>query len=94
MSQPKLTIALSHYDRHVPFFDGTVKVPQGLSLKALQVGQTGLLRDGSFRRRVPQLALAALRGQLSEDELCAEACAQIAASIGASSGANGVRSRL
>jgi hypothetical protein len=23
MANPKLTIALSHYDRHVPFFDGT-----------------------------------------------------------------------
>ena len=24
LANPKLTIALSHYDRHVPFFDGTV----------------------------------------------------------------------
>ena len=25
MAKPKLTIVLSHYDRHVPFFDGTVQ---------------------------------------------------------------------
>jgi hypothetical protein len=24
MAQLKLTMALSHYDRHIPFFDGTV----------------------------------------------------------------------
>ena len=50
MAEPlTLTIALERYDRHMPFFDGTVKVPAGLSLKALQVGQTGPLRDGNDR---------------------------------------------
>ncbi len=34
MAQPKLTMALSHYDRHIPFFDGSVK-PEGLDLTIL-----------------------------------------------------------
>jgi len=50
MAQPlALTIALERYDRHMPFFDGTVKSPPGLALTALQVGQTGPLRDGNDR---------------------------------------------
>jgi 4,5-dihydroxyphthalate decarboxylase len=50
MAEPlTLTIALERYDRHMPFFDGTVKVPPELRLKALQVGQSGPLRDGSDR---------------------------------------------
>jgi 4,5-dihydroxyphthalate decarboxylase len=44
-----ITIALERYDRHVPFFDGSVKAPKGLSYKALQVGQTFPLRDGINR---------------------------------------------
>lgn len=36
-----------------------------------------LVRDGRFRPRLPQLALAALRGHLSADEICAEAMAQM-----------------
>ncbi len=31
MLQLKLTFALPHYDRHIPFFDGTVQ-PEGLEL--------------------------------------------------------------
>lgn len=50
MPQPlTLTIALERYDRHMPFFDGTVKMAPGLALKALQVGQGGPLRDGADR---------------------------------------------
>ena len=50
MAQPlSLTIALERYDRHMPFFDGTVKTAPGLALTALQVGQSGPLRDGSDR---------------------------------------------
>lgn len=50
MANPlRLTIALERYDRHMPFFDGTVKTPSGLALTALQVGQTGALRDGNDR---------------------------------------------
>jgi len=39
MAKPKLTIAFSHYDRHVPFFDGTVQ-PEGVDLNVLIVGQS------------------------------------------------------
>ena len=45
---PKLTIALSHYDRHVPFFDGTVQ-PEGIDLNVLIVGQSDRQRDGEER---------------------------------------------
>jgi 4,5-dihydroxyphthalate decarboxylase len=45
----ELTIALDRYDRHMPFFDGTVRQPDGFSLKALQVGQSHPLRDGVDR---------------------------------------------
>ncbi len=44
-----ITIALERYDRHFPFFDGTVKAPAGLSYTALQVGQTWPLKDGVRR---------------------------------------------
>ena len=48
MTNPKLTIALSHYDRHVPFFDGTVR-PEGIDLNVLIVGQSDRQRDGEER---------------------------------------------
>jgi 4,5-dihydroxyphthalate decarboxylase len=48
MAKPKLTIALSHYDRHVPFFDGTVDA-EGIDLKTLIVGQSDRQRDGEDR---------------------------------------------
>lgn len=44
-----LTMALERYDRHVPFFDGTVRPPAGVRLSILQVGQAGPLRDGGDR---------------------------------------------
>jgi 4,5-dihydroxyphthalate decarboxylase len=44
-----ITIAMDRYDRHMPFFDGTVKAPEGFAYKALQVGQSDLLRDGTDR---------------------------------------------
>jgi 4,5-dihydroxyphthalate decarboxylase len=44
-----LTIALDRYDRHFPFFDGTVKPPAGVNLKVLQVGQSSPARDGRDR---------------------------------------------
>jgi 4,5-dihydroxyphthalate decarboxylase len=44
-----LSLAIDRYDRHFPFFDGTVKPPPGIELKVLQVGQTVVLRDGEFR---------------------------------------------
>lgn len=44
-----ITLALDRYDRHFPFFDGTAKLPPGLDLRVLQVGQENALRDGSHR---------------------------------------------
>jgi 4,5-dihydroxyphthalate decarboxylase len=48
MAKPQLTIALSHYDRHVPFFDGTAQ-PDGIDLNILIVGQSDRQRDGEDR---------------------------------------------
>ncbi|MGH6767925.1 MAG: ABC transporter substrate-binding protein [Xanthobacteraceae bacterium] len=45
----QLTIALERYDRHFPFFDGTVKPPNGLTLDVRQVGQSAAARDGIDR---------------------------------------------
>lgn len=43
------TLALDRYDRHFPFFDGTVPLPPGLDLQVLQVGQENRWRDGDHR---------------------------------------------
>lgn len=48
MADLKLTVALSHYDRHIPLFDGSVK-PEGIDLTVLEVGQSSPLRHGSGR---------------------------------------------
>ena len=48
MANPQLTLAISHYDRHVPLFDGTVQ-PEGIDLKVLIVGQSDRQRDGEDR---------------------------------------------
>ena len=48
MADPKLSIALSHYDRHVPLFDGSVTA-EGLDLEVLEVGQSHPLRHGDRR---------------------------------------------
>ena len=48
MAQLKLTIALSHYDRHLPFFDGSVQV-EGVDLDVLIVGQSSPLKHGQNR---------------------------------------------
>lgn len=45
----KLVLAIERYDRHFPFFDGTVTAPDGVDLKVLQVGQSVTLRDGTDR---------------------------------------------
>jgi len=45
------TLAVDHYDRHVPFFDGTVTVPAALHLEVLQLGEATPLRDGKGRHR-------------------------------------------
>ena len=48
MAQMKLTMALSHYDRHIPFFDGSVQV-EGVDLQVLEVGQSEPLKHGKDR---------------------------------------------
>lgn len=48
MSQAKLTIALSHYDRHIPLFDGSVTV-EGADVQVLEVGQSSPLKHGQDR---------------------------------------------
>jgi 4,5-dihydroxyphthalate decarboxylase len=48
MANLKLTMALSHYDRHMPFFDGSVQA-EGVDLTVLQVGQSHPLRHGQDR---------------------------------------------
>jgi 4,5-dihydroxyphthalate decarboxylase len=50
MSDLSLTIALERYDRHVPLFMGTAKPPEGLTLRALEVGMSPpARRDGLDR---------------------------------------------
>ena len=44
-----ITLALDRYDRHFPFFDGTLDVPAGIQLDVRQVGETTSLRDGAHR---------------------------------------------
>ncbi len=44
-----LTLAIERYDRHIPFFDGTVTPPDGVELEVFQVGQSATLRDGNGR---------------------------------------------
>ena len=48
MTNPTLTFAVSHYDRYVPFFDGSVQ-PTGFELKMLHVGQSEEGRYGQHR---------------------------------------------
>jgi 4,5-dihydroxyphthalate decarboxylase len=48
MAQLKLTLALAHYDRHVPFIDGSVR-PEGIDLEVLLVGQSSPLQHGADR---------------------------------------------
>ena len=44
----KLTMALSHYDRHIPLFDGSVQA-EGVDLQVLEVGQSEPLKHGRDR---------------------------------------------
>jgi 4,5-dihydroxyphthalate decarboxylase len=48
MPQINLTIALSHYDRHIPFMDGSVQA-EGIDLNVLFVGQSQPLKGGVDR---------------------------------------------
>ena len=49
MAIDKLSIALERYDRHVPFFSGTVVPPDGVRLEMFEVGQSHQRRDGIDR---------------------------------------------
>lgn len=48
MARPVLSLAVSHYDRYVPFFDGSVQ-PAGFDLRVLHVGQSEEGRYGRNR---------------------------------------------
>ena len=48
MAQLKLTMALSHYDRHLALFDGSVQA-EGVDLQVLEVGQSNPLKHGQDR---------------------------------------------
>ena len=48
MAELKLSLALSHYDRHIPLFDGTVQA-EGIDLEVLPVGQSSPLKHGADR---------------------------------------------
>jgi 4,5-dihydroxyphthalate decarboxylase len=48
MAKLSLTMALSHYDRHFPFFDGAVSI-DGVDLNVLLVGQSEPLKHGVDR---------------------------------------------
>ncbi len=48
MAKAHLTIALSHYDRHIPLFDRSIEV-QGTNLNVLEVGQSHPLKHGQDR---------------------------------------------
>ena len=44
-----VTLAINRYDRHVPFFMGTLPQPTGLTLTPLEVGESIPFRDGGER---------------------------------------------
>lgn len=48
MADLRLSMALSHYDRHIPFFDGAVRL-DGVDLQVLEVGQSSPLKHGQDR---------------------------------------------
>jgi len=48
MANLQLTMALSHYDRHLPLFDGSVKADK-VDLQVLEVGQSHPLKHGQDR---------------------------------------------
>ena len=48
MADLRLSIALSHYDRHIPLFDGSV-LAEGVDLQVLEVGQSNPLKHGQDR---------------------------------------------
>ena len=49
--ETELTIAIDRYDRHFPFFDGTLDIPENFKLIVKQVGETSAQRDGAHRHK-------------------------------------------
>ncbi len=47
----RFTLALDRYDRHFPFFDGTLAMPPGIDITVLQAGETNPERDGAHRHK-------------------------------------------
>jgi len=50
MANVPISLAVAHYDRHVPFLDGTV-VPAGVDLTVLDVGQSTNGKHGKHRHQ-------------------------------------------
>ena len=48
MAKLRVSMALSHYDRHIPFFDGSVRLDD-VDLDVLEVGQSSPLKHGQDR---------------------------------------------
>ena len=48
MTKLKLTMAIGHFDRYIPLFDGTVS-PEDIDLNVLAVGQAEKLKHGADR---------------------------------------------
>jgi len=46
-----LTLALNRYDRHIPFFMGTLPPIDGVNLVPLEVGESSAFRDGTERHQ-------------------------------------------
>jgi 4,5-dihydroxyphthalate decarboxylase len=44
-----ITLAINRYDRHMPFFNDTLTIPEGLTITPLEVGETAPFRDGGDR---------------------------------------------
>ena len=63
----QLTIAINRYDRHVPFFNGTVSPPKGIAFTPLEVGESSVYRDGTNRheRMLTELAFDVAEMSLS-----------------------------
>ena len=49
--QTDITLAIDRYDRHFPFFDGTLDIPETLNLTVLQAGETAAQRNGAHRHK-------------------------------------------
>ena len=49
MGDLTIDLAIDRYDRHLPFFDGTLNLTDTPKIRVLQVGQTTTLRDGTDR---------------------------------------------